>query len=119
MEMSDVVRHRKFMDGRFLGTPLIRPYTKGVESLMTKVVLLGSAAISVGGVVQSSTKAGMSKVDTTLQSCSTLQVKAKANVSAKISPRHTEAKTMKHSTVRSSTWWAASLLGEPVDGSSN
>jgi hypothetical protein len=86
---------------------------------MTKVVLLGSAAVSVGGVVQSSTNAGMRKVDTTLHSCPTLEVKAKANISAKINPRHMEAKTMKNSTVRSSTWWAASLLGEPVDGSSN
>ena len=105
---------------------------------MAKVTLLGSLASSVGGVVPTS------RVDTAVSSVSLqakaqvsaraeLDVSAKAEMSKTKSKRTSaraistnqsqiktsEGKAMKNSININRNWWAASLLGGPVDGSSN
>ena len=107
-------------------------------SLMAKVTLLGSLASSVGGVVPTSKidKAAGSislYADAQVTAEAELMVAAKADVPETKSRRSmakarstnqnqiktSEDKTMKNSISNKGNWWAVSLLGEPVDGSSN
>ena len=69
---------------------------------MGKMLLLGSMADLVGGVVQSPAE----NANVVVSATATLQIS-------------TEVKAMKNSIGGTRNWWAASLLGEPVDGSSN
>jgi len=109
-----------------------------VLSLMARVALLGSLASSVGGVVLTSTfgKAASSvSLHADAQMTVTAQFEAAAKAEApRTKPKHftaeahstnqrpiktKEEKTMKNSITNKGNWWAASLLGVPVDGSSN
>jgi|ERR1051326_7052661 hypothetical protein len=102
---------------------------------MAKVILLGSLANSVGGVVPTSrinTAVGSIslKADAQVIAKTELELSVKTEVPkmskrkrAKVvsmNPSQTniqEDKAMKNSINRN--WWTASLLGVPVDGSSN
>ena len=107
-------------------------------SLIAKVVLLGSTASLVGGVAPASNEG-------IVKSSGGLRVGAAATVRAEYRsnsdpespktkrPPHKgstykqnfnrtgilEDKAMKNSICRKRNWWAVSLLGAPVDGSSN
>jgi hypothetical protein len=105
---------------------------------MAKVTLLGSLASSVGGIVPTSkvdTAAGSVslKVDAQVTAKAKLEVSAKAE-GPKTKSKHFTAKTrstnqnqietsedmaMKNSISNKCNWRTASLLGVPVDGSSN
>jgi len=105
---------------------------------MAKVILLGSLANSVGGVVPPS-KINTAATSVSLKADAQVSAKAVLEVSAKAGtpkamPKHKlvkavskkqsqiktlEDKTMKNSINNNRNWWAASLLGGPVDGSSN
>ena len=103
---------------------------------MARVTLLGSLASSVGGVVPTSW-VGPAVSSVSLQANAQVSATTKLEVSAKAGMPKTksrrtsakavsanqsqiktsEGKAMKNSIKRN--WWAASLLGGPVDGSSN
>ena len=103
---------------------------------MAKVTLLGSLASSVGGVVPAS-RVGAAASSVSLQANAQVIAKTELEVSAKAEVPKTkskrtrakavstnqsqiktpEVKAMKNSIKRN--WWASSLLGVPVDGSSN
>lgn len=105
---------------------------------MAKVILLGSLANSVGGVVPTS-RINMAATSVSLKADAQVSAKAELEVSVKaetpkMMPKHklvkavsmkqsqiktTEDKAMKNSIKNNCNWWAASLLGGPVDGSSN
>ena len=105
---------------------------------MAKVTLLGSLASSVGGVVPTS-KIDKAVGSTSLYADAQVTAEAESMVAAKADVPETksrrsmakacstnqnqiktsEDKTMKTSINNKGNWWAVSLLGEPVDGSSN
>ena len=105
---------------------------------MAKVTLLGSLAISVGGVVSTS-KAGnvessvrlQADVQTTIEAelkdtaratspdTKLIRSRAKSGVTDFNITATSEDKTMKNSISRKDNWWGTSLLGVPVDRSSN
>jgi hypothetical protein len=105
---------------------------------MARVTLLGSLASSVGGVVPTS-KAGNVASSVSLQADAEVTAKAELKVAAqaetsktkrmrsKANSRSTnsnktntsEDKAMKNSIRNKCNWWTVSLLGVPVDGSSN
>ena len=107
-------------------------------SLMARVILLGSLAISVGGVAPTS-KAGNVEGSVSLQANARITAEAELKVAARAeaakakrmrykakfcdtnsnTTKTSEDKVMKNSINYKSNWWAASLLGVPVDGSSN
>jgi hypothetical protein len=105
---------------------------------MAKVALLGSMAFSVGGVVPTSNggcNVETVRVTASAQMMAEAKLKAPANTEAGkatrkpsktqvnvIVPsksRYSEGKAMKISINPKGKWWTASLLGVPVDGSSN
>jgi hypothetical protein len=105
---------------------------------MARVTLLGSLAISVGGVVPAS-KAGNVASSVSLQA--NARITAEAELKVAVQAETTKAKqmrykakscgtdsnktktsggkAMKNSINNKTNWWTASLLGVPVDGSSN
>lgn len=103
---------------------------------MAKVTLLGSLAISVGGVVSTS-KAGnvessvrlQADVQTTIEAelkhtaratspdTKLIRSRAKSGVTDFNITATSEDKTMKNSISRKGNWWGTSLLGVPVWGS--
>jgi hypothetical protein len=105
---------------------------------MAKVILLGSLANSVGGVVPPS-RISTAATSVKLKANAQVSAKAELEVSAKaeasrMMPKHKlvkavstkqsqiktpEDRTMKNSIKSNRNWWTASLLGGPVDGSSN